>query len=135
MKRHIKYRPNKAAGAAGIAFGVVFILIGLFVVIPAFGPFGVLWTLLAVVITALNAYQAFGKKYIGPEITIEDEETKPARPDASFDPQAADHEHITAASYGHTPQKRLEQLETLKEAGLITEEEYQEKRKEILGDL
>ena len=118
MKRRIKYRPNKAVGAFGVVWGCVFILIGLLVVI-----------------TVVNGYQAFGKKYIGPDITIEDEETKPARPDASFDPQATDHEHITEASYGHTPQKRMEQLETLKEAGLITEEEYREKRKEILGDL
>ena len=135
MKRHIKYRPNKAVGAFGVVWGCVFILIGLPVVIPGFGAVGVLWTLLAVVITVVNGYQAFGKKYIGPDITIEDEETKPARPDPSFDPRAADHEHITEASYGHTPQKRMEQLETLKEAGLITEEEYREKRKEILGDL
>lgn len=47
--------------------------------------------------------------------------------------------------HGHTPtsysydtcaaQKRLEQLETLKSAGLITTEEYKEKRKEILAQL
>ena len=32
-------------------------------------------------------------------------------------------------------QKRLEQLESLKTAGLITEAEYQEKRREILEEL
>lgn len=135
MKRHIKYRPNKAVGAFSVVWGCVFILIGLLVAIPMTGIFGVLWTILAIAITVVNAYQAFGKKYIGPDITVEDEDTRPSRPDASFDPRAADHEHITAASYGHTPQKRMEQLETLKEAGLIDEEEYREKRKEILKDL
>ena len=132
MKRHIKYRPNKAVGAFSVVWGCVFILIGLLVAIPMTGIFGVLWTVLAIAITVFNAYQAFGKKYVGPDITVEDEAP---RPDASFDSQAVDHEHITAASYGHTPQKRMEQLETLKEAGLIDEEEYREKRKEILRGL
>ena len=36
---------------------------------------------------------------------------------------------------GPDPKTRLEQLETLKEAGLITEKEYKEKRSEILRDL
>ena len=36
---------------------------------------------------------------------------------------------------GSDPKTRLEQLESLKSAGLITEREYQEKRSEILNDL
>ena len=61
------YRPSKVSGAFGLIFGCVFVLIGIFVVIPSAGAFGILWTLLAVCITGYNAYVAFGKKYIAEE--------------------------------------------------------------------
>ena len=65
-KRKVTYRPGKAQGIFGIVWGCVFILIGLVVVVPAAGAFGLLWTAMAVGITAMNAYQSFGKKYRGP---------------------------------------------------------------------
>ena len=48
-------------------------------------------------------------------------------------PSAGTHDHIpsTALDAG----ERLKQLEDLKKAGLITQEEYQEKRREILSRL
>ena len=93
-------------------------MIGVFAVIPQAGAFGVLWTLIAVGITAYNGYMAFGKKYIGPEINIEDEGApNPGRQDAS-DPEA-----------------RLTQLAALHEKGLITDEEYEQKRQEILDEI
>ena len=73
-KRKVTYRPGKAQGIFGIVWGCVFILIGLVVVVPAAGAFGLLWTAMAVGITAMNAYQSFGKKYRGPEIHIEEED-------------------------------------------------------------
>ncbi len=50
-----------------------------------------------------------------------------------FDLHSPEHQHIS--SIGPDPQKRLEQLECLKEAGLVTREEYDQKRKEILSEL
>ena len=73
MKKRVTYRPGKAQGVFGIVWGGIFILIGLFVAIPVFGAFGVLWTLAAVAITVMNGLRAFGKKYTGPEIQIEEE--------------------------------------------------------------
>ena len=96
--RRVTYRPSKVSGAFGLIFGCVFVLIGIFVVIPSAGAFGILWTLLAVCITGYNAYVAFGKKYIGPE-------------------------------------ERLRKLRELYDQRLITEEEYEAKRREILGEL
>ena len=55
------------------------------------------------------------------------------KPRPAFRSEAADHEHITVG--GLTREARLEQLETLKEAGLLTRAEYEEKRKEILREL
>ncbi len=126
MRKKITYRPSKPQGAFSTAVGAVFVLIGLFVAVPTFGLFGLLWTLIAVGITAMNAYQAFGKGYTGPEIRIEDEEER-----SSSSPETHDHIQSTALD----PQKRLEQLKTLREAGLIDEREYDEKRKEILKGL
>lgn len=128
MKKRVTYRPGKANGVAGVVGGAIFILIGVTIAIPTFGLFGVLWTLMAVVVTAVNAYQSFGKKYVGPEIKIEDEEG--GGPSA---PEEETHDHIPSTALG--PQKRLEQLEVLKDAGLIDEEEYAQKRKEILREL
>ena len=76
-RRRVTYRPSKAQGAFGVAVGAIFVVIGLVMVIPVFGLFGVLWTLVAVGITAMNAYQAFGKNYTGPQITIEEDEAAP----------------------------------------------------------
>ena len=117
-RRRVTYRPSRANGVLGIVFGCVFVLIGIFFVIPGAGPFGVLWTALAAVITVYNAYVAFGKKYIGPEINIEDE-----TPETQNKQPASDIE------------QRLEQLNDLHEKELITDEEYEKKRQEILDEL
>lgn len=129
-RRRVTYRPSKAQGAFGVVFGVVFVIIGLFMVIPIFGPFGILWTLIAVGITAMNAYQAFGKNYTGPQITIEEDE-EPSRAPSS--PTSQTHDHIPSTSLD--VKGRLEQLKELKEAGLLTQEEYDKKRQEILKGL
>lgn len=129
-RRRVTYRPSKAQGTFGMIWGGIFILIGLFVVIPTFGPFGLLWTLAAIGITVMNGYQAFGKKYTGPEITIE--EDSPQHMEPPFSP-VQNHDHIPSTALD--PKERLSQLEDLKEAGLITNSEYEQKRKEILEKL
>ena len=73
-RRRVTYRPGKAQGVFGVIWGGIFVLIGLAMVVPVFGPFGILWTLAALGITVMNGLHAFGKKYVGPEIRIEDEE-------------------------------------------------------------
>ena len=67
-------RPSKAEGIFGILFGLVFVCVGLFIIVPALGPFGIAWTVLAVVITFYNAWLAFGKKYPEPELPEEEPE-------------------------------------------------------------
>ena len=113
MKKKVTYRPSKAQSLLGGVVGVAFVLIGLFVVIPQVGLFGLLWTGMAVAVTAINFYHAFGKGYMGPKIEIEDEGQPPAE----------------------TAEERLKKLQTLYDQRLITPEEYEEKRKEILKEL
>lgn len=116
-RKRITYRPSKGQGVFGLVFGGMFVLIGLFMVIPVFGAFGILWTGIAVAITAYQGYIAFGKHYAGPEIHIEDEGEDPPAP------------------AGQGVEARLAQLQSLYDQGLITREEYDQKRKEILEDL
>ena len=114
-RKRVTYRPSKTGGVFGGVAGGIFVLIGLFVVIPTFGAFGVLWTLFAAGIMAANLYQAFGKGYVGPEIHIEDESVENAP--------------------GQDPEERLRQLQALYDQRLITREEYDQKRQEILKEL
>ena len=123
-RKRVTYRPSKTGSAFGGVVGIIFVLIGLFVIIPTSSMaggfaliFGVLWTAVAAGITIMNFYQAFGKKYVGPEISIEEDGERPA------------------PAGGSGVKHRLEQLEELKSAGLLTEEEYRQKRAEILGEL
>ena len=62
MKKQVRVRPGKGQSAVGAVVGAVFVLLGIFMVIPAFGPFGIFWTLIAAVITAVNLLNAFSKK-------------------------------------------------------------------------
>ncbi len=110
-RKRVTYRPNKAGGAFGMVVGGIFVLLGVTVVIPTFGLFGVFWTLIALSIAGISGYQTFGKKYVGPEIYIEDE----AQPG--------------------TAEERLTELRNLYDRSLITEEEYEAKKQEILKEL
>ena len=113
-RKRVTYRPNKASGVFGVVWGGLFVLIGLVFVVPTFGIFGVIWTVAALAITVVNGYHAFGKKYIGPEIHIEDDGAE--------------------ASSGSI-EERLQELRNLYDRSLITEEEYEAKKQEILKEL
>ena len=116
-RKRVTYRPSKSQSIFGGVVGLVFVGIGAAVAIPAFGFFGIFWTLVALGITIFNFYQAFGKGYVGPEIHIEDEDGT---------------ENASATS---PTAVRLQQLQSLYDQGLITDEEYEAKRQEILREL
>ena len=118
--RRVTYRPSKASGAISTVAGAVMCLIGIIIIIPSFGLFGIFWTALAIAITVFNAYRAFGKKNIGPEIYIEDDSAQPQQP---------------AGSGTDDIEQRLEKLSELHDKGLVTDAEYEDKRQEILDEL
>jgi hypothetical protein len=118
MGKRIRVKQGKGQSFAGFLGGIIFCFIGLFVVIPAFGPFGMVWTLFAVIITVINGYNAFSDKGIAShEITIEDEDNR-----GNIDS-------------GKTAEERLNELQSLYEKGMITSDEYQEKRRQILNEI
>lgn len=121
FRTRVRYRPSKAYSIMGGVFGGIFVLIGIFVAIPTFGAFGILWTGLAVGITVGNLYTAFGKGYMGPDIQIEEEGSSAVNPSSSHQ--------------GESAEVRLQSLRSLYDQRLITQEEYEEKRKAILEEL
>lgn len=118
MRRRMTYRPSKGASIFGGVVGIIFVIIGLTMAIPMAGLFGILWTAIAVGITSYNFYLAFGNGGLG-SIEIDDGNADPPPPP----PQGGDNA------------TRLAELRTLYDQRLITQEEYEEKRKEILKEL
>ena len=115
MRRNIKVKPGRTQSTMGFVTGLIFVGIGLFVVVPTFGPFGIFWTLIAAAITVTNGINAFGKKGVAShEIVVEDGRSEEERSSA---------------------EQRLEEARNLYDRGLITKEEYEAKRAEIFKDL
>ena len=122
MSRKIKVTPGKGQSKAGFFAGIVFCFIGLFIVIPTFGPFGIFWTIIAVIITITNGYNTFTDKGIAShEITI----------DELYQPD----KDTSLGSNNKTSEQRLKELQGLYDKGMVTYNEYQEQRKRILDDL
>ena len=100
--------PSRTQGVVGAVWGGVFVLFGLVVIVPATAPFGVIWTLLAGIFTALDIYQVFIKRHVR------------ARP--------------RGGGLAPEVQRQLALLESLRAAGMMDEEEYWEKRRKILEE-
>ena len=98
------YPPNLTQVVVGMVWGGILALLGLLVMIPVFGGFGIFWTLVGAIFTVLHAWQFFVKKY---PVFRRDQATI----------------------------RQLNQLESLRAAGLMTDQEYQQKKKNILGEL
>lgn len=118
MSKRVRVKPSKGQSMVGFFAGIVFCVIGFFVIIPGAGAFGYLWTLFAIIITISNGVNAFTDKGIAShEITIDD-----------------DSYHETIKD-GKSVEERLRELHNLYEKGMINEVEYQKKREEILKDI
>jgi hypothetical protein len=111
-----RIRPSKPVSAMGMVMGIIFIGIGLFVVIPAAGPFGVIWTLAAVAMTVYSAVNVFSEHGVSHQV-VEFEG------DLKSDSKESDVE------------TRLQKLESLKQKGLLTDAEYKQQRERILKEL
>ena len=113
MTRRMRVKQSKSQALVGMIGGGIFLFIGLTLVIPTFGIFGIFWTLITLVIAGSNAYNFFSKKGISSW-------------EVDFDSGVADQNNEDFES-------KLHKLNRLKEDGLITEEEFNRKREEILN--
>lgn len=125
MKKSIRFQPSPAMRTFSRVFSGIFALVGLgFVavgvteVIPAGGgAFGLVWTLMACCFVGIGIYGAVNKNGLyglhrGAGIEITDEETG-----------------------DESAEGRLKKLQVLYDQRLITAEEYEAKRQEILKEL
>ncbi len=141
MSKKIHVRPSGAQSKAGFVVGIAFCLIGLFVAIPIFGPFGILWTAVAGYITYVNWRNGFSDKKIDSHV-IEVEDSNPDNVTITSHRGFGTSYTVSGAEYGAAGQNsgsdienRLKSLQSLYDQRLITKEEYEEKKQEILKEL
>ena len=141
MSKKIHVRPSGAQSKFGFAVGIIFCLIGLFVAIPVFGPFGILWTAIAGFITYVNWRNGFSDKKIDSHV-IEVEDSNPDNViitshrgfGTSYTVNGAGDSDVIKSSTNDI-ESRLKSLQSLYDQRLITKEEYEEKKQEILKEL
>ena len=116
-KKKIKVKPGKTQSKLGFVVGILFVILGCVVVIPTFGFFGIIWTAIACMIAFTNFKNGFSDEgVVSHEIIIEDGiETSRILDEADIE-------------------AKLVKLNSLYEQRLITKEEYDEKRKELLKE-
>lgn len=114
-----RVKPSKPMSALAVIVGIVFIGIGVFLVIPNAGIFGVFWTLVALAITVFhvaNLCSVHGAAY---EV-VDFDRPSPTQPQTPL---------------ALSTEQRLAKLDDLKRKGLVSDEEYAEQRKRILDNL
>ena len=135
MSKKIKVRPGKTQSKAGFIVGIAFCLIGVFVAIPMAGLFGVLWTGVAVWITYSHYRNGFTDKPISNRvIEIEDDGNSATVRTGVFDDFRTSYD-VSMETDGEDIEGRLRKLQSLYQQGLITAEEYEKKKQEILERL
>ena len=126
---------RRGIGVVHAVMGFVFVVISLTEIFPSAGLFGLPFLAAGGFFLMEGIFLAVSKS--GPahrvgydvETGIGEDVIRPVMEEPPvFQQDAPDHQHIP-------PTARLEQLETLREAGLLTPEEYQQKRAEILKGL
>lgn len=116
--KKIKVKPGKTQSKIGFIVGILFVILGVVVVIPTFGLFGLIWTGVAAMIAFTHYKNGFSDEGVAThEIIIEDGMDVTEIHDAGEDIEA-----------------KLMKLNSLYEQRLITKEEYDEKRKEFLKE-
>ena len=116
--KRIKVKPGKTQSKMGFIVGILFVVLGIFVVIPTFGLFGLIWTGVAAMIAFTNYKNGFSDEGVAThEIVIED-----------------GMEMTDTYDNGEDIEAKLIKLNSLYEQRLITKVEYDEKRKNLLEE-
>ena len=108
----VRVKPSKSQSFIGMVAGGIFVIIGIGI-IPMAGIFGIIWTLMALAIASMHAYNYFSNRGMASwEIDVdENKETNNTNNDFEV---------------------KLRKLNRLKEDRLISESEFERKRAEIM---
>lgn len=122
-KRRITYRQSKASIALNIAVSIFMVAVGIFMLISANDSFATIfisfWLIFVITSTVISVRRACGDKGYTPEIEIYED----SAPTAGM------------STANESAEQRLEQLRQIYERRLITSEEYEQKKAEILRQL
>ena len=136
MSKKVRIKPGKTQSMIGVIAGILFCLIGVFAVIPSAGLFGVFWTLMALVITVTNGINAFTDKGVAShEIVIDDDKHDVNKEGSAGTDIASNTDAAGMEELKENMELRFQAAEDLYKKGVITREEYEAKRREILKDL
>jgi hypothetical protein len=109
MAYRVGVKPGKAVSVVGLVVGGLFVVLGIAVVVPTFGAFGLLWTAVAGVIALFYAYNLFSRRGLSAyEVDVQS-------PGSVDDLDAS-----------------LRKLARLKDDGLLSEQDYEQKRAEVM---
>ena len=136
----VQSQPTKETRAmerlATIPFLIVsifFVIIGVTTVIPMAGLFGVVWTLVAICFAVIGIVNMVRKNGMAHRVAYDVEQDMAESIVGMMEdaPEAADHGYAPVG----TTEARLLELKSLYDRDLITYDEYEAKRKDILEDL
>jgi hypothetical protein len=109
MSYRVGVKPGKAASAVGMVAGCLFVILGVTVIVPIFGILGVFWTIGAAAIGIFYAYNFFS-----------------TRGASTYEVNVESRDNVEDLDAG------LRKIAKLKEDGLLTDQEYEQKRAEIM---
>lgn len=138
-----------------LVISIIFLMAGI-AILPNSPQFGMIWIVFCLYFTVVILKNTAGRKAQrkGPEgkslVRPDRTATSPKQPNGPTSPapprptgyqgqnrriwqSSREHDHIRSIEL--SPQRKLEQLETLKNAGLLTDEEYRDKKREIMQKL
>jgi len=134
----MQYQPTRETRAvqrlATLPFLIVsiaFVVIGVTVVIPGAGLFGVLWTLVAVCFVVIAVVSMVRKNGMAHRVAYDVERDMAESIVGMMEDAPPYHE----AGEKGSAEERLTELRNIYDRGLITQEEYEAKKQEILKDL
>ena len=135
-----------------LVVSIIFLMAGI-AILPYSPQFGMIWIVFCLYFTVVILKNTAGRHAqrkgpegqapVGPDRPVPTD-PRPSRPGTPAAPrptgdhrvyQSSGQEHDHIRSIELSPQRKLEQLETLKNAGLLTDEEYRDKKREIMQKL
>ena len=132
-RRRVTYRPSKAQGKSWISviWGVILLIVGFGTIMPISAVSGAVWTLVAVFLIVNGARKALAPKNASKldnsvEQVVSRVQNKGKKTVRS---KQETHDHIPSTALD--VEARLEQLRSLKEAGLLDNAEYEQRKQKL----
>jgi hypothetical protein len=116
MSGRARIKPSRPMSVIGMLVCIAAVIIGFSIVIPNAGLFGVVWTLFALFGAVYNAVNVFSERGISHEVVEFEDDLDGIKNEGSIE-------------------SRLHKLESLKQKGLVSNQEYQQQREKILKEI